>query len=276
MNIFSSDDYRHIIKERLAIKKRLDKTIGYRTMAEYIRIQKPYLSRVLNGYADFNSDQLFLACDYLEMEAEEIEYMYLLLEYERSTCQKRQEILANKIGELQYIHGDASKRAADANTFTPDNFSTSDFVDFYLDPMNTIVHVFLSIPKFRKKPELIREGLQIEEGRFAKILLVMERLNIIEVKNEKINLKISQMQLPRDSNITTPYLKLMSQLCNDKKGDIPFGKKKAFSVTLATDEKTKKLIEEEFNVFLENVKKIHAKGKAENAYQLTFDLFPWI
>lgn len=277
MNIYLSQNYREIIKKRLEDKKKLDKSIGYRTMAEQMLIQKPYLSRVLNAYADFNTDQLYMACQYLQMSDEEYEYMGLLLEYERSGHAKRREELLRQIKEIQFLQNDTGKKVKGAHQMTTKEFDASDITSFFLDPLNYVVHAFLAIPKYRKNPEDIGEVLGISQGRLSSVLIELEKLKLIEVKKGAIKVLVDSVHLPRDSRFVIPHQKLMTQACNSKKGDIPFSRKKAFYTTFASNEAVKDKIESEFNDFIERVGEIVMSDKKAktDCYQLCFDLFPW-
>ncbi len=276
MNIFAKECYRTILREKIAAVKSIDRSVTNTSLAEKMRIQPPYLSKVLNGTADFNTDQLFLLCESLEMDREEEEYLALLLERERSISEKRKEVLTEKIDAIQLEKSDLIKRSAQKGSLvSTEQLGESGLTEFYMDPMCSVVHVFLSIPKYRKEPFLIVEKLNIREERFSEILRKLERLKIIEVKDDKIKLKIKDMFLPKESYLTTPYMKLMDSLCHAHKVDIPFEEKKHFILTFASDEKVKKQIIEEFNLFFERVKKIHSKGTARECYQMNFDLFQW-
>lgn len=275
MNTYEFNDYRKIIRTKLENLKKLDKTISYGTMSEFMGIQKPYLSKVLNGYADFSTDQMYRACKFLGFTQEEHDYLELLLEAERTQFYDRKESLEKRIEEIQFKHNDTGKRLTTVHQMSAEEFDVSGFIDFYLDPMVSIVHVFLSIPKYAKNVELIKEKLSLTDEHFSQILSKMERMKVIEVSGEKIVLKIPQMHLPRDSKIVIPHQKLMSHLIAFKKGDISFEEKKSFMVTFAANDKAKKKIEVEFNHFLDKVKDIAMNSKASDCYQMCFDLFPW-
>lgn len=277
MNIFLSQDYREIIKRRLEDKKKLDKSISYRTMAEHMLIQKPYLSRVLNGYADFNTDQLYMACQYLQMNEEEYHYMGLLLEYDRSGHAKRKEELLRQIKNIQFLQNDTGQKVKGAHQMSTQEFDASDLVNFFLDPLNYIVHAFLSIPKYRKEPEKIGQALGISQENLSRVLIELEKLKLIEAKEGAIKVLVPTVHLPRDSRIVVPHQKLMTQISAHHKGDIPFSDKKAFYITFASNAATKAKIESEFNSFIERVGEIVTKDKKTktDCYQLNFDFFPW-
>ena len=48
MNIYNELDYRDILKKTIEERKKIDSSITYQAMATYTRIQKAYLSQVIN------------------------------------------------------------------------------------------------------------------------------------------------------------------------------------------------------------------------------------
>lgn len=257
-------------------KKFLDKKYTYQRMAEHMRIQKPYISKVINGRADFSTDQLYMAADFLNFNEEERDYLLLLLEYERSTYQERREILKDKIESIQDDKRDASKVIAkDIQTMTSAEFDSSPYIMYYLDPIILVVHIFLTIPRFRKNPDYICEELLITKDHLSDILTKLETMKIIEVKKEEIKVLVKSMHLPRESNIVNSHHQLLHHLSLSRKIRVPLNQRKNFYVTFSSDEKARKKIEEEFNLFLGKVRELAMAGSQKECYQLNFDLFPW-
>lgn len=276
MNIFTSDDYRKILAKTLEEKKFLDKKYTYHRMADHMRIQKPYISKVINNRADFSSDQLYMACDYLGIDGEEREYMLLLLEHERSLYAERKQELRARIEAIQDLKRDASQQVLkNIKKMSADEFDNSLYIDYYLDPIVLVVHIFLTIKKFRQRPEAICDELQISKEHLSDILGKLDKMKLIEVKAEKINLLVSTMHLPKDSQIVGAHHQLLHQLGILRKNRVPINKKKNFYVTFASDEKSRKKIEEEFNIFIGKVRELAMSGSQKECYQLNFDLFPW-
>lgn len=100
-------------------------------------------------------------------------------------------------------------------------------------------------------------------------------MKIIEVNEGEIKVVVKSMHLPRDSGLVSPHHQLLAQLGLYRKNRLSPNKKKAFSVTFAMDNKSRKKIEEEFNIFIAKVREISIAGKKSDIYQLNFDLFPW-
>lgn len=276
MNTYDSEDYRNIIRDKLESRKKINPSITFSAMADFMRVQKPYISKVINGSADFNSDQLYKVVKFLEFDEEEHQYLGLLIEREKTLHQDRRKDLSQKISKIQRDKRDTGKRNKDVTIMTTQEFDGSDFVEFYLDPMVSIVHIFLSIPKFRKDLNLIKSTLNLDDDRLSNILNKMEKLDVIAIKKDGvIELLQPQIHLPADSNIVIPHQKLMSQLILHKKGDMPFSKKKSFMATFAANKKVQEQIEIEFNKFLDKAQQMAMKSKATDVFQISFDLFPW-
>lgn len=276
MNIYTSDDYRKILATTLEEKKFLDKKYTYQRMADHMRIQKPYISKVINNRADFSSDQLYMACDFLGIDGEERDYMLLLLEHERSLYPERRDKLKERIEEIQDKKRDSGEHISrKVKMMSGGEFDNSTYIEYYLDPIVLIVHIFLTIKRFRTNTDKICEELQISKQHLGEILTKLVKMGIIEVKGDKINILMSNLHLPKDSQIIFPHHQLINQLGLLRKNRLPSNKKKNFCVTFASDEKTRKKIEEEFNVFLDKVQRMAMGSTAKECYQLNFDLFPW-
>jgi len=276
MNLYASDNYRKILNETMSEKKFLDKSYSFQAMANFIRVQKPYLSKVMNGHADLNSDQLYMCCKYLGLNEEEINYMLLLLERERCTYPERKKDLTLKIERIQDSKRD-SKNILINQIKTRDalDFDESIHIEYYLDPTILIVHMFLTIPRFRKNIDHIATELFLSKEHLNDILKKLVEMNIIEIKEGKIEVLIKTMHLPRESKVVSAHQQMMKQYGLYRMNRIGVEFKKNFAVTFSSNETARKKIELEFNTFLAKVREISMEGDKKDCYQLNFDLFPW-
>src|SRR5690348_755634 len=137
MNIFSKNDYRKILGAIVPERKRLDSSVNFQKMAAYVRVPKSYLSRVIHGKADLNTDQLFLVCQYLEFNEQESTYMQLLLEYARTGLRTRKEKLQSEIRRMQVQHLDTKEHLK----ASPVGASNDELAAYYLDPWIQLTHV---------------------------------------------------------------------------------------------------------------------------------------
>ncbi|NDC39730.1 MAG: hypothetical protein EBZ48_17105, partial [Proteobacteria bacterium] len=89
MNVFHEKSYRSAIEKLVVSRKHLDSRMRFSLLADHMRVQKSYLSKVLGGKAHLNADQLHLACQYLGLNEEESRYLQMTLEHERSVLTER-------------------------------------------------------------------------------------------------------------------------------------------------------------------------------------------
>jgi len=276
MNIYTSKDYRKILTITMEEKKFLDRSFTFQEMAKYIRVQKPYLSKVLNKRAHFNSDQLYMACEYLKFNEEEIKYMMLLLELDRTTYEGRKKKIHDEINKIQDSKRDSKNVIADQiQNMGALDFDNSSLSDYYLDPLNQIIHIFLLIPRFSKNPNLIAEELSISEENLNSILKKLVEMNVIQINGNKIEVLLQTMHLPRESKLVPVNHQLMKQYALYRMSRLPWSLKKSWMVTFNSNEESRKKMEIEFNHFLEKIRKISLEGPRTDCYQMSFDLFPW-
>lgn len=276
MNIFSTTDYRKIIVTVMEEKKFLDKSFTFQEMAVFIRVQKPYLSKVLNKKADFNSDQMYLACEYLGFNEEDTSYLLLLLEYDRTTYQKRKKKILGDIQKIQDSKRDSKNVIAkEIQNRSAMDFDNSVHIEYYLDPLIQIVHIFLLIPRYKNNPKLISEHLHITEDNLQLIFKKLVAMSIIEINAGKIEVIIKVLHLPRESKIVSAHHQMMKQFSLNRLSRLPWNHKKSFMVTFNSNEESRKKMELEFNLFLEKIKSLSGEGEKTDCYQLSFDLFPW-
>ena len=76
MNYYEATHYKEILKENLTEKKKhISKRFTFQNMAHHCGIQKTYLSKVLGRDGNLTADQLFLASDFLGLDADQREYL---------------------------------------------------------------------------------------------------------------------------------------------------------------------------------------------------------
>lgn len=101
MNIFRHLDYKKLISDLVDSRKKSDSKYSYAKLAEAIRVQKTYISQVVRGGAQLNSDQAYLAARFFDLSEEETEYLRLLVEWDRTQVQERKKSLLAKIHAIQ-------------------------------------------------------------------------------------------------------------------------------------------------------------------------------
>lgn len=269
MNIFSKSDYRDIVREVIEQRKKTNPNINFQQMASHCRIAKSYLSKVLHKRADIDSDQLFLICEYLDFDLKERNYMFLLLEFARCSLKKRKDLLLTEIESIQNQHLDTK------NHIKIPVADDKQMIDYYLDPMNQIIHMALTIPRFLKDTNSIITILNITPQRLLNSLRTLEKLKIIRQNKHEIKVLQEKLHLSREAPVYRAWrtqLKLLAMLKSDS---VPDEEGYNFSVIFTADLATRKKIQSLFLVFLKEVESLVHKSEKASIFQMSFELFPW-
>lgn len=274
MTIFRFNDYRDAIAHLISSSKKNDTKLSYSEMADFIRVQKGYISRVLKKEAHLSTDQLYLTSEYLKLSDEQLDFLLLLLEYNRSALAQRKKILRQRVHDIQSQHRD-TRNHLKADMLNPED--VSHYGRYYLDPYTPLVHTFLSIPYYAKQTSALAVKLGLSEKRLNQIIQVLIELKIIALDKSKSAFKIirDHMQLVADSPLNLPYQIFQRTNAIHKIQTQSLEDRFIFSVTFSADEKSKTEIHEAFLKFLSEAEKIVKSSEASEVYQINFDLFGW-
>ncbi len=274
INIYRFTDYRVIIEKLISLAKSKSKDFTLTKLASVIGIQATYLSKVLKGKAEFNSDQMHLLCDFFELNKSESHYMNLLLEYNRTALKNRQKALKSEIEEIQ-------KASLSTKKYLKARFVegtvNDDELKYYLEPYSLVVHCYLMIDKYRHNPELILSSLQISDEQLGSILHNLVKIGVVKKSADNTSYEVleNHRQLSGDSPIVNSYQQLIRQISLLQSGKVSQDNKFIFSTTIAADERTKVAIKEEFMNFLKKIEPLIKEAPYEDVYQINFDLFNW-
>lgn len=299
MSIFEYKDYKKAIKEVLLQKKRhFPNTFSFQAMANYMQVQKTYLSKVLNQDGNLTPDQFFLACEFLQITDRESTYLSLLREKEMTTLAKRKSFLEQEIQKLQrqelkteaYLNANArdaklanadrsesssSKNRPPVNQDIKSESANSMRSLYFLDPYVQLVHLGMEVPPHNKTPTLLVDKLGISEERLTKIIKILTDLNFVRWSKDRYVVDLQTMHLPEDSEIFPVYRQmvrqiLLSHLEKSTADDYHF------SVFFTADKETQIKIRQNFLNFLKETQKLVEKADPKLMVQMNFDLKRWL
>jgi hypothetical protein len=273
-NVFQFDSYRTLLKELLLEKKaQFGRLFTFEKMAKACRLQRTYLSTVINGAGHLNGDQLFAACEFLQLSTDESDFANLLLEWERSQSEKRKKRLKIQIAAMRrhglntdnYIPG--AKPSADSRGALLD--------DFYLDLQAQMVHMFLTVPRYSKDHETIRRALGLEKDSFHMALNKIEQAGLISLSGKEVKVLQSSIHLPASSRLYPSYRMQMRlkalELMQNRSPDNHY----SFSVLFSADEDARRRMHTRFLEYINWCQKISENETPEQVYQMNFDLVKW-
>lgn len=271
MNIFLESNYRLTLKEIVEHKRQIDRKFNFQAIAETTRIPKSYISKVINEKAHLSSDQLFLVSEYLELNENEFNFLHLLLEKDRCVIAARKKILTSQIQELRSTQLD-SQKYIQAN---PDALDESSLEKYYMDPLNQLVHICLSIPRYQSNLQLLSQDLSITPSNLGFIVDFLEKTSIIKQTPAGYQTVIKNIHLPKSSSVHKAWRTQLKLFSLDRLNRLSTPEDYTFSVLFSSNEKVREKVKAEFLSFLSKAEHLVKDSPMEETYQMNFDLFGW-
>jgi predicted transcriptional regulator len=269
--IFSADSYKEALKDRLLERKKVLSKFNFQSLARHCKVQKTYVSRVFNADAHFNEDQVFSACVFLGMTDVEKDYVMHLHGHERSHTSDRRVYHQKQLSKIRQMANQPSSVLVSDTV----NSSQLELAEYYYDPRMLLVHTFLSITEYSESIKKIAEKLKMNESELSRILSRLERMGIIEVKDERFQISKKSLNLPSDSPLRSVFRRAMRYKLLDRIADERTAGGTNYSVVFSANSDSVQKISEAFNDFLKKTQEIVKSSPSEGVYQLNFDLECW-
>lgn len=270
MSIYKHLKYQEILLSRIEhLKSQSSLTMA--KLAEKVGVQSSYITHVFKGRAHFSADQLYAIGEALNFSEEEVEYLLLLLELERSVHSTRKRKLKEKI-ELQRAKFLKTESHLSVETVRDLEAAT---IQYYLDPLCQLVMVFLNFPQYAKDPFLLGAKLGMGSQQLEEILGRLQSSGKVEITKNGYKVLSGSDHLPKESPLCQPHQTLMRYKSVDQMQRLAWGKAYSFSVTFSSTPEDKAQIQSAFLDFVNAAEKIVKKSPREKVYQINFDLFPW-
>lgn len=271
MSLFSSLNYKDILKKTFEERKSALNDVSYQEMAQHCRVQKTYLSKVLNHDGNLNADQVFLACQYLNLNDEETQFVALTHQIQNCQIDQRKRALLKEVEKIQ-----AQKLKTESHIRTQEVFTREQSLDdYYTDPLFVIIHMALTLETYQKDPLKLAAAISIGQDVLKTYLRKLEQMGVIEFKNSRYRIAKDNLHLSSDSPLYKAYrtmmrLKALEQMDRSEKDAFY-----SFSVVFSTSPKIRKLIQKKFLDLISEIQKEMAKEPETDVYQMNFDLVGW-
>lgn len=272
MTIYEYQNYKTFLKD--CVLQQRGKTahkLTFESLANACHVQKTYLSKVLNKEGHLNSDQLYRCLMFLKLDENEKEFLQLVYDHQTTEVLEKKKILSAKIEMKQRHHLKTEANIkAEPQTASPELLQS-----YYLDPYFSVIHMYLTIGKYQKEPQLIAAELKMPLKTLNGYLDKLLEMRVVEKQNSEFKVIKDNLHLPENSPIYTAYRSLMRIKSIQQMESLPPEKSYSFSALFSTDPAAKKTIHKAFLNFLKETQKIVQKGKETDVYQMNFDLFDW-
>lgn len=271
MNIFSYLDYRKALSDRQKELKKTRPTTTLEAMSLHCRVQKPYLSKVFNHSGNLNSDQLYLACEFLKLNPNEQKYIEILHQIDMCTVPKRKDQLLSLAHDIQ-------KQELNSDQHIRVNLVPKvhlNMAQYYANPQLQLVHMFLTVERFRLNPKVIAQNLSISEMALDELIDELESLQIVSRNGGLLKVLQDNLHLPSNSKLLRTYRNMSKLQAIAKIDSLDASNTYNFNVVFSCDEAARGKIQKRFLEFLNEAQKISQSAKEEDVFQMSFDLFKW-
>jgi uncharacterized protein (TIGR02147 family) len=271
MNIFEFNSYTEALQQTFHERKAMNSELTLAWLAQQSLIQPSYLTNVLKGRADLNSDQLYRLCDLLNLTVEDYEFLQLLLEMKRTQFDKKRKELELKIKKIRAQQLSAEKTLKTQTvTLTPEQSEK-----YYLDPYVQLIHIYLTIPKAKKNLTSLAQKFSVSEARMTLVLQALIEIGYVQKRSEEYEVLQKGKHLPRESHLLRPHQHMLRLKSLEQLQALPAESTYSFSATISTTPEVRTRLQAEFLKFLKAAEKLVENHEAEKLYQINFDLFPW-
>lgn len=271
MNIFLESNYKKIMSAFLLHRKKANSRFTFEAMAKACGVQKTYLSKVLKHKGNLNPDQIYSACEYLRFNPLERDYVTALYQLATSEHPKRKEEIAHRVSELRK-KALKTEEVLGLKTASP----TKDILaEYYADPFYSLIHMFLSIDRFRKNTTLLGPALGLNPSKINHYIERLESMGIIVQENSGWQLLHPTLHLPEGSPFLKAHRNLLRLKAMEKIEKLENPDFYSFTVVFSTNHTVQKEIHRRFLQFLEQIRTLVEKGKEQDVYQLNFDFLKW-
>jgi uncharacterized protein (TIGR02147 family) len=272
MDIYKEDDYRSILRQAVEERKALDPGANFQKLAEAMRVPKSYLSKALGGTADLSGDQLYLACEHLQLTAEERDYLLLLHEASRTALTQRRRVLQRKIEKVQREHASAEvyleAPVVDAEA--------QGRAEYFLDPWATIVHMALLVPRLRTNLPALAGELGVARELLNRTIALLERHKLVARERGGLKVLVESMHLPSSAGVYRAWRANLRSLGAGRLEATTSDDAYAMNVVFAADRKTAHALRLKILELLRDAEPLVRDAPAEGVYQLAIELFPWL
>lgn len=189
--LFDFENYRSFLNFTL---KTRGKARGTRSrLAQALRCQCAFISRVLNGQAHFSLEHGIAICRFLGFREEEEKYFLLLVLRERSGSRDLENHFNNQILEIKKKREGISERLQ-----TKELLAETQQEIYYEKWYIAAIHILTSIPHLQS-PEAIADHLKIPLSTVLESLFFLESCELVDKKGNTYSIGKARIHLRRES-----------------------------------------------------------------------------
>lgn len=197
-SIYEYKDYKKYVIDRIEASAASGR--GQRKkLAEDIGCQVSHISNVLNGSGHFSLEQLEACARYFGLDEEEIEYLLLVLQYNRAGSSSLKKLFKKSIDRVV-----SGKSKLKTRLKMDKSLERRHELEYYSSWEYGAIHVLISLKDFQTR-ESIAKKLSLSIQRVDQILSFLNKVGLIEKKGTTYSLTSSQIFLGKDSHLISKH-----------------------------------------------------------------------
>lgn len=240
-------------------------------LATQCGIHSSYLSRFLKGQANLSQNQVFKISQFFELPPNEYKFLRLLWNYSIAEDHRERTFFKKQILEFKNQMLSVSNKA-------PSSHEIKDTVkhgEYYRSSVTAIIHIHLTLPKFRLQPKLILSRLGISPEKLESELNKLAELKLIKMKNGNIIHVEDTIHLPENSELSTQNhinwrLQCIHEMQTNSLAQSDYHLSAAFSCTEETKFKIKQLLRD---TVIKVRSLVQEDKQATEVYKIHMDLY---
>ncbi len=266
MALFQHKDYRVYLKELLEARPRKGRGELQR-IANQLRIHSTLVSQIMSGLRDFNEEQAFELCKYLELSEVESEYFQLLVKIERAGTKVYRQHLEKKMSQLKDDVQKVSKRFTKEEEFTDEQKAI-----FYSSWIYSAIRLYCSTAEQGKTLEEVMHQFHLPRTRALEYLNFLVSSQLCELKDNYYLMGQQRTYIDRGSIY---FLKhhLNWRLKSIERSEVLTPDEKLYTVTMSLSQKDFLVIKEEISKLLNEILRISKTTEAEKLVCFNCDFF---
>lgn len=272
INMEKINIYKYLNYVKICQKLAKTRRVSFRTLAENTGIHTSYFSRVMVGKAHFSQEQIFSLAEIFELNDRETGYLLLLRDHAYSSQAKHKKYLQAKIEALRNKNLKLENELKQNKTLSLCREIAS---SYYFSPLTAKLHMYLTIPRYQKRPETLATKLRCSEARIHSELDKLAILGMIERTGQAYKVLHDSVHLEEDDpmsylNHTNWRMDAIHKQQTQEKRLSDYH----FSACFSANQEIKLHIKEMFKDFVVQAQKTVGGASAyDEVYYILFDLY---
>ncbi len=265
ISIFQYFDYRPYLKEVLASGK--GGGWGKQSeLAEALKCNSAYLSRVIKGIAELSLEQGYRANSYLGHTDAEAEYFLLQIQFARAGTSELKSYFKRKLEQARLENHNLGKRLKGVQ-----KLSEKQQAKYYSAWFYAAIHVATSVPSLQTVDSL-STFFRLPKKTISDALVFLQEINVLERHGEKYKISSYQVHLGNSSDQirqhhTNLRVKVIEAIQQETPADMHYSS--IVSVSVDDVEKAKEIAVRA----IEDIRSLVKTSKEETVLCYNFDLF---